>query len=101
MKVDAPASRSDFVDYKGNTYLVTLQEGDGLCLWDFQAWAEGFYDAYVPLADIDRSQCKVVGTFGQNPELLPKECEGYNGEPHALTIKHIWMNPKFRDRSID
>ena len=95
------ASRMDFVDYQGTTYLVTLQESDGLCLWDFKAWAEGSWDAYIPLAEIDRSRCTIVGTFGQNPELLPKECEGYNGEPHATVVETIWINPAFRDRSVD
>ena len=94
------ASRMDFVDYEGRTYLVTLQS-DGLCLWDFKAWVEGAYDAYIPMDDIDRSRCRIVGTFGENPELLPKECEGYNGEIHGQIVQTIWINPKFRDRSID
>ena len=81
----------DFVQHSqlGKIYLVVQGDGE-LSLWDFQAWLEGFYDAYIPLSDIDPLDYKIIGTFDNNPGLLPKECESYNGEPHVECIGHIY-----------
>jgi len=88
--------RMDFVQngYSGTIFLVTQAEG-GLTLWDFQAWLKGYYDAYIPLSAIDPLDYKVIGNIENNPELLPNECDGYNGEPHAICVDTIFKNPAF------
>ena len=87
--------RMDFVQggYSGTIFLVTQQEKE-LHLWDFQAWLRGYYDAYIPFSDIDPLDYKVIGNLEANPELLPKECEGYNGEPHVVLIETIYDGTK-------
>jgi len=82
--------RMDYVKCNSGTIYLVTQQDDGLELWDFQAWLKGYYDAYIPLKDIDTSEYEVIGDFNTNPELLPKECEGYNGEPHVELVEHIW-----------
>lgn len=87
--------RMDFVQHSnsGDIYLVT-QMDDELYLWDFRAWLEG-YHAYIPLSDIGPLDYKTIGSFGNNPELLPKECGDYNGEPHSVCVGIIFKNPAF------
>jgi len=88
--------RMDFVQngYSGTIFLVTQGE-DELQLWDFQAWLKGYYDAYIPFSDIDPLDYKFIGNYQDNPELLPKECDGYNGEPHAVCVGVVFKNPNF------
>ena len=81
--------RMDFVKYGSNIFLVTKQD-DGLYLWDFKAWLVGYYDAYISLKNLDEFKLKVIGNLEHNPELLPKECEGYNGEPNVEILEHIY-----------
>lgn len=83
--------RMDFVKRGDTTFLVTQQD-DGLNLWDFRAWLKGYYDAYIPLSECKEEELTIIGNFKDNPELLPIECEGYNGEPHAVLIETIWTN---------
>lgn len=87
----------DFVQggYSGTIFLVTQGEGE-LQLWDFQAWLRGYYDAYIPMKDIDPLDYKVIGNLETNPELLPKDCDGYNGEPHCELLETIWTNPSLK-----
>ena len=83
--------RMDFVQCGGTgTIFLVAQVGDDLELWDFQAWLKGYYDAYIPMKDIEPLNYKVIGNLKDNPELLPAECDGYNGEPHAHCIEHIY-----------
>ncbi|HDZ27329.1 MAG TPA: hypothetical protein ENH65_12565 [Candidatus Aminicenantes bacterium] len=88
--------RMDFVQHShsGKIYLVTQGEGE-LNLWDFQAWLEGYYDAYIPMSDTDPLDYKVIGSFDNHPGLLPAECDGYNGEPHCVKVATIWTNKIF------
>ncbi len=88
-------NRMDFVENtKGYLFLVTKQD-DGLYLWDFTAWLEGYYDAYIALVEV-AEPLKIIGNYWNRPELLPRGCDSYNGEPHVEIIKTIWVNPKFR-----
>lgn len=80
--------RMDFAIYNNKTYLVTQQDKE-LMLWDFEAWLKGFYDAYISLKDCTNKP-KVIGNLKDNPNLLPVDCEGYNGEPHAKIVEHIY-----------
>lgn len=91
MMVTGNFKRMDFVKKGGTVYLVTASG-----LWDFRAWLKGYYDAYIPLSEIKKGGFKVIGNFKNNPELLPPECEGYNGEPHVVKVADIWANPKFK-----
>ena len=87
--------RMDFVENtKGYLFLVTKQD-DGLNLWDFKAWLEGYYDAYIPL-DTVTEPLKIIGNIWNRPELLPKACRGYNGEPNCVRLETIWVNPKIK-----
>ncbi len=90
-------NRMDFVRYGKTIYLVTLQGNDGLTLWDFQAWLNGYYDAYIPLEKFNDGALEVIGNFKDNPELLPSECDGYNGEPcmENFKIDTVWSNKNF------
>lgn len=82
----------DFVRHKksGREYLVTEIEKGKLELWDFGAWLEGYYDAYISISEVDVSEYEVIGSFETTPQLLPKECEGYNGEPHIECLEQIY-----------
>lgn len=88
---DFDVKRGDFVTISDGkkVYLVT-QLDHGLHLWDFQAWIAGYYDAYIPLTECEYDELNIVGNLKDNPELLPPECEGYNGEPEIKVIEHIW-----------
>jgi hypothetical protein len=86
--------RFDFVEDGENTFLVTQQD-KGLYCWDFTAWLKGYYDAYIPLSEFTEGELDIIGNLGDNPELLPKECEGYDGEPNVKTIERIWTNKEF------
>lgn len=82
--------RGDFVSCDGTNYLVTQQDSN-LFLWDFHAWLDGFYDAYVPVSECN-GILSVIGNLKDNPDLLPKECGGYDGEPNIKVIERIWTN---------
>lgn len=86
--------RGDLVESKNNRYIVAQIE-DELELWDYKAWAKGYYDAYIPLSEVDASEFSVIGNVHDNPELLPPECDGYDGEPHIEYVGTIFRNPKF------
>ena len=94
-----PINRMDFVqDEAGTVYLVTVLQHDFL-LWDFKAWLAGYYDAYVPVGKptinslsnpIAPEDLTIIGNLKDNPELLPEECEGYNGEPRIIKLGTVW-----------
>jgi len=91
--------RMDFVRKGDTTYLVTLQ--NGLHLWDYEAWLVGYYDAYIPLYEYEDGELEIIGNLTTDPDLLPKECEDYNGEPHCELIETIWTNPKFNPPHLE
>lgn len=87
--------RGDFVKYENATFLIVEIDGK-LEMWDFQAWLKGYYDAYVPLDEQQIREFQPIGNLKNNPEMLPAECEGYNGEPNAIKIETVWENPKYK-----
>ena len=92
--------RMDFVR-KGETIYLVTNRGDEFYLWDFKAWLKGYYDAYIPLSDYADGELEVIGNFYSNPNLLPKECEGYNGEPHITKLETIWTQTGGTDEVKD
>ena len=87
--------RKDFVKGGDTVFLVTMGEGaKELELWDFKAWVDGFYDAYIPLSEYD-GKLEIIGNFIDNPDLLLKGCEGYDGEPASHCVERIWTNKNF------
>ena len=90
--MDMKIKRMDFVMDGDTIFLVTKGEGaKELELWDFKAWVDGCYDAYIPLSEYE-GKLKIIGNFIEHPELFMKECEGYNGEPGAICKERIWTN---------
>lgn len=85
--------RGDLVQGEHGQYLVVKGES-GLDLWDFKAWAEGYYDAYIPLDNRD-DEFTLIGNVHENHEFLPPECDGYFGEPSVECVGVIYKNPAF------
>lgn len=88
--------RMDFVENENAYPFLVTQQDDGLYLWDFRAWCQGYYDSYISLKEMETASLKVVGNFWNKRELLPPICDGYNGEPNCVHLRTIWVNPKFQ-----
>lgn len=87
--LETEIKRMDFVRDKHTRVFLVAQQEDGLQLWDFQAWLAGYYDAYIPLSEY-QGELEIIGNLADDPYLLPKECKGYNGEPHIELVETIW-----------
>ena len=90
--------RGDLIKVGDTQYIITEMEGR-LYAWDFKAWADGFYDAYLGITGdwgygiLPLDEATKEGNIYDNPELLPSVCDGYNGEPSVVCIERIWQNP--------
>lgn len=81
--------------------------------WDFKAWAKGYYDAYIPLHELDGigdDNCTPpcypypqfyntvkVGSIYETPELCP---EIFDGEEQPTRTRTIKSPPKPRPTSL-
>lgn len=88
-------NRGDLVKVNDTQYIIAKMEGQ-LYAWDFEAWANGFYDAYLGITEnwgygvLSLDKAVKEGNIYDNPELLPSACDGYNGEPCIVKIKTVW-----------
>lgn len=106
--------RGDLIEVEDRKYIVVQMgwhdnEPERLMAWDFKAWSEDYYDAYLPFDMTDEEaenngyyypaiksdECVELGNIYESPELLPIECDGYNGEPNIVKVATIWENPAF------